>query len=81
MGLVDELQPEGDVLSRALEIARTMAEIPPGAYRTVKFQVRGEAIEKAKRAVADGSDPLVDNWLDPDAQTAAAKVLAQAQGN
>lgn len=78
MGILDELVPREAVCERAIEVARDMAAIPPGAYARVKYQMRGEAIEKTREIVATGSDPLLDSWLDPNAAAASETLLRES---
>jgi enoyl-CoA hydratase/carnithine racemase len=73
--LFDEVVEPADVVSRALEVAEELAALPGGAYRTIKGQLRGDAIA-ATRRVLDGSDPLAGaGWLDDDTAGAAASTL------
>jgi enoyl-CoA hydratase len=76
MGILDELVPREAVCERAIEIA-DMAAIPPGAYARVKYQMRGQAIEKIQEIVATGSDPLLDSWIDPNAASASETLLRE----
>jgi enoyl-CoA hydratase len=77
MGILDELVPREAVCDRAIEIARDMAAIPPGAYARIKYQMRDEAIEKIEEIVAKGSDPLLDSWIDPNAASASETLLRE----
>ena len=60
-GLVDELLPADAVLDRAREVAAGLAELPTGAYETVKEQLRGPVIEAMRVGAAD--DPMSSSWL------------------
>jgi enoyl-CoA hydratase len=55
-GLVDELVAPDALLSRAQELARQLAAIPPATFRLTKQALRAEALERMDRASA---------WLDP----------------
>jgi enoyl-CoA hydratase len=66
-GVFDELVPEPAVLDRAVELARELAAIPRSAYETVKAQLRGEMVRELERTLAEGSDPMLDAWVTPDA--------------
>lgn len=60
-GLVDELVPAAALLERAKQVAAALAELPAGAYETVKEQLRGPAIERMRAGAAD--DPMSTGWL------------------
>jgi enoyl-CoA hydratase/carnithine racemase len=75
MGVVDELAGPGDVLPRALEVAGGLAQLPGGAYKRIKQQLRGETISQVTRVVADGDDPMIDAWLSGESAGAAAAIL------
>lgn len=60
-GLVDELVPAAALLERAKQVAAALAELPAGAYETVKEQLRGPAIERMRAGAAD--DPMSAGWL------------------
>jgi enoyl-CoA hydratase len=74
-GILDELQPPGAVLERALEVARDLAGMPADAYRRIKHQVRGAAIARLEELVAADTDPMLEDWLSPQAAEASAAVL------
>ena len=74
MGLFDELVDD-DPLPRALEVARELAALPANAYARIKGQVRGETMALARRAVAEGDDPLLGGWLDAEAEQGAGSIL------
>jgi enoyl-CoA hydratase len=65
-GVFDELVPGPAVLDRAVERARVLADLPHRAYETVKAQLRGDVVGALERAIAEGSDPMLDAWLTPD---------------
>jgi enoyl-CoA hydratase len=49
-GLIDEVVPAEDLLARAQEVARQLAQIPPQVYRLTKQSLRAEAQERIERA-------------------------------
>lgn len=61
-GLIDELLPAGEVLERSLAVARELAELPTGAYETVKAQLRGPTLELMETGSA--ADPMSEGWLE-----------------
>lgn len=74
-GALDELVPPPEVLGRAIEVARDMGSMPADSYARVKQQVRATALAKIQEVVSRGSDPMLENWLSPEAQAAAAAQL------
>jgi enoyl-CoA hydratase len=74
-GAVDELAEPDGVLPRALERARELAAIPPGAYATVKRQLRRPALEEIARALEGEGDPLAQGWIGDEAAGAARSLL------
>jgi enoyl-CoA hydratase len=49
-GLVDQVVAPGDLLARAHEVARQLAQIPPQAFRLTKQALRAPALERIDRA-------------------------------
>jgi enoyl-CoA hydratase/carnithine racemase len=74
LGLVDELTGPGEVVERACDVAREMAQFGGQAYRRTKFELRGESLQQIVAAVTAG-DPLLDSWLDEGSAGAASSVL------
>ncbi len=74
-GIFDELQRPQAVLERAIEIARDMAGMPADGYRRIKHQVREAAIEKIQAVISSGTDPMLEQWISPQAQDASMAVL------
>jgi enoyl-CoA hydratase len=77
-GVFDELQPQGAVLERAMEVARDMASIPGDAYRRIKQQLRGAAVDRIAEINATDADPMLEGWVSADAPAAAASILGGA---
>jgi enoyl-CoA hydratase len=76
LGLVDELAEPGDVLDRALAVARERAALPAGAYGRIKRQLRGAFLDWAERVVAEEDEPLLDaGWTSGETAQAAASTL------
>ncbi|MEW6263871.1 MAG: enoyl-CoA hydratase/isomerase family protein [Thermodesulfobacteriota bacterium] len=78
-GVLDELQPAGQVLARALELARDLAGLPAEAYGRIKRQAKGEALARMEEAVRTNSDPLLQCWLTGESRTSAPELLLQAR--
>jgi enoyl-CoA hydratase len=74
-GILDEVQAPEAVVPRALEVARDLATIPRVAYGRIKRQLRAETLARIEPGAADGTDPLLDDWLGPDTREAAAALL------
>jgi enoyl-CoA hydratase len=55
-GLVDEVVPADALPTRALEVARQLAQIPPEVYRLTKQALRAEVLERMDRAGAAAVD-------------------------
>ncbi len=76
LGAVDELQPRDEVVTRAIEVAAGMAELPRASYTQVKRQLRGPTIESIDRALAGGAgDPVLGTWITEETRTAASRLL------
>jgi enoyl-CoA hydratase len=75
-GMLDELQPPAAVLERALEVAGDLASTPADGYRRLKHQVRGAAIRRIEQLIATDADPMLEDWLSPEAREAAAAILS-----
>jgi enoyl-CoA hydratase len=74
-GLLDELQPPGKVLERAIYVARDLASMPAGAYSRIKHQFRAKAIAQIEKLNAEQSDPMLDSWLSDEAAEASDSIL------
>ncbi len=77
LGIVDELQPVGQVLARSKILARELAEAPRQSYSRIKRQLRREALAEIERAQG-ANDPLHGNWIGEETAAAAARVLRGA---
>ncbi len=75
IGLVDELVPQADVVDRALERARELLRLPPGAMNSTRMTGKAHLLE------ALGSDEAIDvateAWFSDETQ-AAMRALAQS---
>ena len=76
LGLVDELRPPGEVLDRALEVARELGALPAAGYAHVKGQLRGALVTEIRRTIEEGTDPLLAAWTSEETGVAAASVLS-----
>lgn len=60
-GLIDELVSAGDLIARAVELARTRAAAK--SYARVKDQLRRDVVARMRAIVDSGSDPMLKRWL------------------
>jgi enoyl-CoA hydratase len=60
-GIVDEVVPAEDLLTRAQEVARQLALIPPQTYRITKQSLRSEALERIERA-GEQDQAVLEVW-------------------
>ena len=67
--LVEEVVPAGVLLSRAVQVAESMARIPPEAFRLTKEQLRRPTLERAAAAAAVGAE-VEAQWISPEATAA-----------
>ena len=75
-GIIDEVVPGESVMSRALEKALELAEMPAAAYSRVKRQIRAQALTRMESAVEQKTDPALDSWMTRESAQAAAEVLS-----
>lgn len=74
-GILDELVARDAVLARGLEVANDMLSIPPDAYTRIKYQMRGDAIDKIGAALSSGDDPMLNGWLGSDTELTSLAFL------
>ncbi len=74
-GLFDELQPQHNVLDRAIDVAKDLASMPAGAYARIKLQFRAEAITQIEKLNAGQSDPMLESWVSDEAAEASESIL------
>ena len=72
-GVLDEVVTAGEVESRALTVARELAELPPQTYAEVKHQLRGPAIEAIRGELQDAA--AAGEWLSEETARAAEGIL------
>lgn len=76
-GIVDEIVEADDLLDRATDAAHDLAAAPAGTYAEIKRQIRGEAIDRMRLAVAEGSDPTRAGWFTEETRAAMAAALTR----
>jgi len=61
-GLVDEVVAPSELLTRAQEIARQFAQIPPQTFRLTKQSLRAEALERIDRTSEACDQAALEVW-------------------
>jgi enoyl-CoA hydratase len=74
-GVLDELQPADQVLSRAREAALDLGGMPREAYAQIKLQLRGNTIRRIQQVIEEGSDPLLNSWIKEEGRIASSGLL------
>src|SRR5467141_494100 len=77
LGLLHELVPEADLLTRALERATTLAALPPAGLRMVKESLRKPAAAAARANEDAESEHWLDTWFSPDSQRKLREAVAR----
>jgi enoyl-CoA hydratase/carnithine racemase len=67
IGLIDELAPAADMTSRAMSLARVLAQKQPAVYRAIKAVIR-EATGHPASGGGLALAPPVDPWFTPEAE-------------
>lgn len=60
-GILDELVPAAQLLSRAIDIAHAHARFP--SYARVKDQLRRDTVDRMGAIIAAASDPMREHWI------------------
>jgi enoyl-CoA hydratase len=61
LGAFDEAVPPGEVLERAIAVARELAALPADVYARTKAELRSATIASLRAAAEH--DPLLDRWV------------------
>jgi enoyl-CoA hydratase len=61
-GLVDEVVPPEEIMTRAQAVARQLAAIPPEAFRLTKQALRAEALERIDKVSEPADRAVLDVW-------------------
>jgi enoyl-CoA hydratase len=77
MGLLHEVVPEGQLLSRAIQRAAALAALPPSGVRMVKQSLRREAAAAARANEAAESERWLDTWFAADTQRLLRETVAR----
>jgi enoyl-CoA hydratase len=80
MGIIDEVVPPGDLLTRAIAVARQLSEIPLDAFRLTKRQLREPYLHDAARIASASADEIDALWADPRSHEHIKTYLAKTLG-
>ena len=80
LGLIDEVVPGEQLLPRALEIARQVAEIAPDAFRLTKRQLREPFLRHAAHIASTTTDTIDALWAAPQTHARIRAYLAKTIG-
>ena len=79
-GLIDEIVPEGELVSRAIEVGTRLQGIPRETFLLTKRQVRQPALDRIER-LGDALDAKVrELWLSPATRDAIESYVAERLG-
>jgi enoyl-CoA hydratase len=80
IGIIDEVVPSENLLRRATEIARQLAEITPDAFRLTKRQIREPFLRNAAEIERVSADEIDAKWSDPATHEHIRVYLAKTLG-
>jgi enoyl-CoA hydratase len=78
-GLVDEVVAPDALLPRAVELATTLAALPPSSFGLTKRALRGPVLEALARAEGV-EEEVVSDWLKPDTRIRIADYMRRIKG-
>lgn len=78
LGAFDACVPPSSLLSDAVAQARRDAELPPGAFATIKRELRALQFARIAAARAGNGEPRLKEWLGEETRRAAATALRRA---
>ena len=76
-GILDELVAPPQVMPRAMEVARSLGEIPSESYQRIKSQLHRETVERIENIIGGEGDPLLLEWITEETKEAAPLLLAE----
>jgi enoyl-CoA hydratase len=79
-GLVDEVVPPDNLLTRAQEVARQLSLIPPPVYRLTKQSIRADALERMAQASDGNMEEMLQVWSAPETHAHIRDYLRQTLG-
>ncbi len=75
IGFVDELQPQGEVVARAIEYAKFLSNLPPSAMTTTRGLARKPLIELFDDLDESAIEGFVDAWFSDETQGALTALV------
>jgi enoyl-CoA hydratase/carnithine racemase len=75
-GLVDEVVPAEQLMSRALSVAAELGAVPANTYRLTKRALRKPAVEAAIKGAASTNEEVKAVWRSPEVQDAIRQRLS-----
>lgn len=75
MGVLDELQPPGQLLPRAIEVAHEMSELPHTVFARIKRDLKATALARIADALSNRKEPMLESWLSIETRAASAEAL------
>jgi enoyl-CoA hydratase len=75
MGVLDELQPPGQLLPRAIEVAQEMSELPHTVFARIKRDLKAPALARISDALSNRKEPMLESWLSAETRAASAEAL------
>ena len=79
-GLIDEVVAPADLMTRAQELARHLAMIPPTVYGLTKQSLRAEALERIDKAGGRLDQAALEVWSDPQTHAHIGEYLRRTLG-
>ncbi|MEA2453188.1 MAG: enoyl-CoA hydratase [Actinomycetota bacterium] len=76
IGLVDEVVPAAQLMSRATEVARELAEVPRETFGLTKNSLRRWTVETARRGMALTDEEVKAAWKLPEVHDAIRRLMA-----
>ncbi|MDQ6799565.1 MAG: enoyl-CoA hydratase/isomerase family protein [Acidobacteriota bacterium] len=80
IGIIDEVVPAENLMSRAVEVARQLGEIMPDAFRLTKRQIREPFLRDAAEIARVSGDEIDAKWSAPEVHEHIRAYLAKALG-
>lgn len=81
IGLVDEVAPLGEVVTRAVEWVAGLCELPQHALCRTRRTVRRDLIEIVERSRSGDVEALLSEWFRPEVQGPLAELVKQLAGD
>ena len=80
IGIIDEIVPAENLMTRAMEMARQLAEITPDAFRLTKRQIREPFLRDAAEIARVSADEIDAQWAAPETHEHIRAYLAKTIG-